>query len=358
MNRNGLFTAEITVERYLQGVRIDSFLLRHFRNYTPFKIQRMVRAGLVRVDGISVPMEFRVRRGQHVAITLAEPPDKLLAAEPAPLAIVYEDPWLMVIDKPAGQIAHPVGMHNTGTLCNAVQFHLDQQSPRRGLLRPGIVHRLDRYTSGLIAVTKEHLSHRRLSIAFQRSNVAKEYIAIVEGVLASDEMTINQSIGQAHHPGCVLMSCRADARDPRPAQTDLLVLERFAAQTLVRAYPRTGRNHQIRVHLAAIGHPILADEFYGPHGAIKPTKFDRDFEDADESGERDALLDDSPVASPCLHIDRHALHAARLQFVHPITKEPMTFDSALPDDMQQAIARLADDEPQRTSSPAPLSVTR
>ncbi|MGE3313909.1 MAG: hypothetical protein AB7O26_02250, partial [Planctomycetaceae bacterium] len=144
------FVAELVVERYLAGGRIDTFLLRHFRNYTPFAMQRMIHAGLVQVNGVAVPLEHRVRRGEFVSVQLVEPPDKLLASEQGPLEIVYEDPWLIVVDKPPGQIAHPVGMHNTDTLCNAVQYHLDRQSPRPGLLRPGIVHRIDRYTSGLI----------------------------------------------------------------------------------------------------------------------------------------------------------------------------------------------------------------
>jgi 23S rRNA pseudouridine1911/1915/1917 synthase len=333
------FIAGLVVERYLAGVRIDSFLLRHFRNYTPFRMQRMVHAGLVQVDGVAVPVEFRVRRGQQVTVRLTEPPDKLLASEPAPLSIVFEDAWLLVIDKSAGQIAHPVGLHNTGTLCNAVQFHLDQQTSRPGLLRPGIVHRLDRYTSGLMVVTKEHLSHRRLSIDFQRSKVAKEYVAIVDGVIEEDRIAIDFPIGQAAHPACVLMSCRADARDPRPARTQIEVLRRFADHTVVRARPLTGRNHQIRVHLAAIGHPVTADEFYEAFGGITPTRFDLlDEERPLVKSAFDSRGDSSPI------LNRHALHASRIAFPHPITREPMAFETPLPADMRSAIDWLTDSE--------------
>jgi len=358
MTAPSFFTARIIVERYLAGVRIDTFLLRHFRNYTPFRMQRMVRAGCVRVDDVPVPIEFRVRRGQQVEAALIEPPDKLLAAEPAPLDILFEDPWLLVVNKPAGQIAHPVGLHNTGTLCNAVQHHLDRHTPRRGLLRPGIVHRIDRYTSGLIAVAKEHLSHRRLSIEFQRGRVAKEYLALVDGVLDEDHFTIDRPIGVASHPGCVLMSCRDDARDPRPAETRIEVVERFPTHTLVKALPLTGRNHQIRVHLAAIGHPIAADEFYAPFGQIKPTRFDpRD--PADDEGDDSVADDIAAPAEPSAGekgdrvdnadsgqngtndvIARHALHASRIRFRHPISREELEFHAPLADDMRAALDRL------------------
>lgn len=343
-SRDQPYFAEFIVEHYLQGVRVDSFLLRHLRNYTPYCMQRMIRAGFAKVDGVAVPIEHRVRRGETVSIRLIEPPDKLLASEPGPLEILHEDPWLIVVNKPAGQIAHPVGMHNTDTLCNAVQYHLDQQTPRPGLLRPGIVHRLDRYTSGVIAVTKEHLSHRLLSIEFQRGKVSKQYIALVDGVIERDEFLIDRPIGQAAHNGCVLMSSSDDARDTRPASTRIVVLERFAEHTLVRALPFTGRNHQIRVHLAGVGHPIVADEFYLPFGAIKPTRFD-ELNDGDEESE--PTVSPQEAAASDL-IARHALHASRLQFRHPISRELMQFEAPLPADMQAAIEKLA--RPSRTAT--------
>lgn len=337
------FVAELTVERYLAGGRIDTFLLRHFRNYTPFAMHRMIHAGLVQVNGVVVPIEHRVRRGECVSVQLVEPPDKLLASERGPLDVVYEDPWLIVVNKPPGQIAHPVGRHNSDTLCNAVQYHLDRQTPRPGLLRPGIVHRIDRYTSGLIVVTKEHLSHRLLSIEFQRANVRKEYIALVDGLIDADRFTIDRPIGQAAHDGCVLMTCGSDARDPRPAETQIEVLERFAEHTLVRAKPRTGRNHQIRVHLAGIGHPIVADECYGPFGVIKPTRFDTVLEEfeSDNTGAAPVPATASPQGqAACDLISRHALHASRIEIRHPISRELMRFEAPLPRDIHDAIAKL------------------
>ncbi len=166
------FTAELIVERYLSGVRVDSFLIRHFRNYTPFRMQRIVRAGQVKIDDTTAETNERVYCGERVTVRLIEPPDKLHAPQPLPLRVVFEDAWIIVVDKPPGQITHPAGDLQTGTLCNALQAHFDRQTAWPGLLRPGIVHRLDRMTSGLIVVTKEHLSHRQLSIQFQRERVS------------------------------------------------------------------------------------------------------------------------------------------------------------------------------------------
>ena len=156
-------TVECIVEAYLSGVRIDSFLSKHLRNYTSWRINRMVTAGLAKIDDQPAAPQDRVFRGQRVSLRLLEPPDKLLDPEPIIVPVVYEDPWLIVVDKPAGLVAHPVGDFQDGTLSNVLQSHLDRQTAIKGLLRPGVVHRLDRMTSGLIVTAKEHLAHRLLS---------------------------------------------------------------------------------------------------------------------------------------------------------------------------------------------------
>lgn len=317
------FTAELHVERYLSGLRIDTFLCRHFRNYTDWRMHRIVRAGAVRVNDVPVELAHRVRFGQRVTVRLVEPPDKLLVAEEGPLEILYEDAWLLVANKPPGLIVHPVGELGHGTLCNRVQGHLDRQTPVRGLLRPGMVHRLDRETSGVIVLTKEHLSHRLLSIQFQKQRVSKTYLALAEGVLAQDAVTVTLPIGTLPGGEGILMSCRPDARDAAPAKTRFEVIERLPGHTLVRAKPATGRMHQIRVHLAAIGHPIVADEFYGPGGQIKTTR-----------GQPRSQRPISPL------IPRHALHAHRLAFTHPITEEWCEYEAPLPPDLRQAIERV------------------
>ncbi|MCR9199349.1 MAG: RluA family pseudouridine synthase [Planctomycetaceae bacterium] len=298
------------VEPYLSGVRIDSFLSRHLRNYTTWRLLRMVEAGLVTINDLPIDSTQRVFRGQSVCIRLCDPPDKLLAPDPESLSVVWEDPWVLVIDKPAGLVAHPVGDYQQGTLANAVQSHLDEQTTARGLLRPGIVHRLDRMTSGLIAVTKEHLSHRLLSLDIQRGRTTKTYVAIVAGCVPWEKRSITLPIGQHPEGRSVLMSTANDARKPRDAHTDVRVLRRHARCTIVECDLHTGRNHQIRVHLAAVGHPVLGDEFYLANGHIRP-----------QGGA------DLPAKSR-----RHALHASCLGFTHPILQTPLHFQSAPPCD--------------------------
>jgi 23S rRNA pseudouridine1911/1915/1917 synthase len=299
---------QFTVENPLSGVRVDSFLGKHLRNYTPYRLQRMIRAGMAKRDESTLALEARVFAGQNIAFRLIEPPDKLLEPEPRELDILFEDAWIIVLNKPAGLVAHPVGEFQTGTLANALQWHLDRQTPVKGLLRPGLVHRLDRMTSGVMVLAKEHLSHADLSIQFQRGQVKKTYLALLEGNLIEDQGEINLPIGHAASRETVLTSAAPDARKPKPAQTQYEVVERFPRRTLVRAWPRTGRNHQIRVHFAAIGHPVVGDEFYEAGGGIKPPTADRD--------------------------QRHALHAARLLFRHPITRTLLAWETPLPDDIQ------------------------
>ena len=212
---------EFIVEPYLSGVRVDSFLSKHLRNYTRWRLSRMVRTGAVSVNNVTASTDQRVFRGQIVCLRLIEPPDKLLTPSPIPLNIVYEDPWLLVVDKPAGLIAHPVGEYQGDTLINALQHHLDLQSPARGLLRPGIIHRLDRMTSGLLVVPKEHMSHRQLAMDFENGRTSKSYVALVEGDPEFDDQRINLPIGQQPGGNSVLMSAKPTAQKPRSARTDV-----------------------------------------------------------------------------------------------------------------------------------------
>jgi 23S rRNA pseudouridine1911/1915/1917 synthase len=308
------FTAELIVENYLHGVRIDSFLVRHFRNYTPYRMQRLVRAGQVRIEGAVAETDDRVYKGQFVDVRLVEPPDHLLPPEPCALEILFEDAWLIVVYKPPAMVVHPCGNYVTGSLANALQAHFDGQTPLKGLVRPGIVHRLDRLTSGVMVCTKDHLAHRKLSIHFEQRRVLKKYLALVHGIVPDDRGEINLPIGEWPGGGTIRMSVAADAVDARASRTDYEVVERFERFTLVRAQPHTGRLHQIRVHLAAIGHPVVADEFYSPQRVLS---------------EGDGIL-----------LSRQALHAESLRFVHPITREVVTFEAPLAEDMQRVLNAL------------------
>ncbi len=313
------FQAELDVEPHLRGVRIDTFLSRRFRSYTAWRLMRLVRAGLVTVNGEPADVRHRVYPGQKISVRLLEPPDDLIPAEAIPFGVIYEDEWLLAVNKPAKLIIHPTGETPAGSLVNAVQHYLDQTSAWPGLLKPGIVHRLDMDTSGAVAVAKDHVSHRELSVQFQLGRVSKAYLAIVDGVIEPDEGTIDRPIGRV--AGTALMSCQTDAVEPRGSVTAYEVLERLPRHTLVKAKPRTGRMHQIRVHFAAIGHPLLGEEFYAPFGKLRPPRKPH-----------------QPPISP--HIARQALHAAELAFAHPITHDWLSITAPLPADMQEALTAL------------------
>ena len=315
---------EFSVASYLRGRRIDSVLARHLRNHTPFRVQRLVRAGLVQLDRQVVDLKTRVYPGQRVRVRVVEPPDKLLTATALPVEILYEDEWLTVVNKPPGQMTHPAAEPRADTLINALQWHLDHQETPRGLLRPGIVHRLDRDTSGVIVTTKHHLAHRNLSIQFQQREVTKTYLALVEGRIRNHTGVIVRDIGHVDDPESILMSAETNARDARSARTDYRVIERFDDSTWLEASPQTGRLHQIRVHLAHIGHPVLGDPFYGPCGQIRQ----------DKQG-RPLVPVGTCLAEPSL--TRQALHASRLECRHPIDERPMQFEAPLPEDLAQAV---------------------
>ena len=310
--------ATAIVEGYLSGTRVDTFLARHLRSYTAWRLHRLVRAGQVTINGTVAGVDQRVFTGESVSVRLLEPPDNLMPAEDISFEIVFEDQWLLIVNKPAGLIIHPTGKNPSGTLTNAVQHHLDGQSDYPGQRKPGIVHRLDRDTSGVVAIAKDHLSLRLLSIEFQRERIAKSYIALVDGVMPDDEGTIDLPIGRSCGESSALMTCRADALDAKASKTCYEVIERFPRHTLVRAKPRTGRLHQIRVHFATLGYPVVGDEFYAVRGELKPER-----------------IPNSPLISP--FINRQALHAAEISFTHPMTNEWKTFVAAMPPDMEQAI---------------------
>lgn len=317
---------EFQVESYLDGVRVDTFLGKQLRNYSTQRLARMVTAGAASIHHQPIPIDRRVFCGEVVRIQLLEPPDKLLEAQPIPLNVVFEDPWLIVLNKPPGIIAHPTGDYQSGTLSNGVQYYLDQKTKARGLLRPGIVHRLDRQTSGLIVLAKEHLAHRELSLSFQESRVCKMYTAIVHGRVRANSGLIELPIGRARKDSLVLMSTRAHALGRKPAKTQYRVIERFPRHTLVAAVPLSGRNHQIRVHLASIGHPLWGDPFYAANNTFKHPGW---------SGESEYRL-----IRPICEYDRHALHANRLAFGHPITGAWMEFKSSLPADLLVLLKQL------------------
>jgi 23S rRNA pseudouridine1911/1915/1917 synthase len=340
---------EFVVESFFRGKRIETFLGKHLRNWSPWRLQRMVQHGCATANDAPIGCDHRVQPGERIRIRLLSPPDRSPVPEDLPVEILYEDPWLVVVNKPPGQIAHPGGDFTGRTLINALQRHLDQQSPLPGMIRPGIVHRIDRQTSGVMIVPKDHLSHRKLTQQFESRVVSKKYVAIVRGRLAEDSGSIELPIGKVPNPTCTLMCCKPIAVDARPARTDFRVLERFAEYTFVEARPLTGRHHQIRIHFAEIGHALLADQFYDHFGIIKDgTPIELPADDDAESvarASRQAVAeeqesDDPPFFDPTLPLRRHALHASELSIEHPISGLPMTFEAPLTADLAKTLKHL------------------
>jgi 23S rRNA pseudouridine1911/1915/1917 synthase len=328
---------QITVEARAQGWRLDHYLSRLFPNFSRALFQKAIEQQAVLVNGIPVKTSRRLRMNDLLSVRLPELPDRRLPPEDIPLNILYEDDSLVVLNKQPGLIVHPGKGNYRGTLAGALQFHFDRLSDVAGQLRPGIVHRLDRDTSGVLVIAKDNQVHHRLSGQFERREVTKEYLAIARGVfdLDEDEIATNVCINPRHREK--MMVCEPGGIS-RPAVTRYLVDQRFAGFTVVRLFPKTGRTHQLRVHLQHLGHPIVADRLYGGgarltlENLLPPSAASREGADAAAGGEAEA--------APAL-ISRQALHARRLAFRHPHSGTELEFEAPLPDDMQRTIAALA-----------------
>ncbi len=300
--------------------RIDVYLTSHVENATRSKVQQAIRNGEVLVNGKLVKVSYTVAPGDAVSIELSQPEPPEVLPEKIPLDIVYEDDFLLVVNKPAGMVTHPAYKNYSGTLVNALLYHsqsLSQPHP----LRPGIVHRLDKGTSGLLVVAKDETTHQKLSRQFANKTTEREYWAIVWGTFKESQGIIEASLGRSKSDRKKV----AVVKEGKYAATEYEVMKRFDYLSLVRLHLRTGRTHQIRVHLLHIHHPVFGDETYGGRkimaGGIE--------------GKRKA-----EVANLLEKMQRQALHAKQLGFVHPVTKELMRFDSELPADMKEVLQFL------------------
>jgi 23S rRNA pseudouridine1911/1915/1917 synthase len=303
----------IVVTEDSAGARVDRFLASVVGGTSRSQIQRLIKEGRVRVDGRLARANQPVKMGQTVAVDIPEPAEPLLRPEPVTLPIVYEDRDLVVVNKPAGMVVHPAAGHATGTLVNALLHHVSDLSGIGGEKRPGIVHRLDRGTSGLMVVAKHDAAHEHLAEQFRSREVEKEYVALVWGVVQTGRR-IDAPIGR-DPANRKKMSARA--RRSREAVTRIVRTERLGpALTLAHVAIHTGRTHQIRVHLSAIGHPIVGDALYGGVHRRVP-------------GDLRAVT----------HLDRPFLHAARLAFRHPDGRR-MEFTSPLPADLARVLEDL------------------
>jgi 23S rRNA pseudouridine1911/1915/1917 synthase len=304
-----------------EGVRLDLFLTGKAVGLSRAQIQRAVAEGQVTVNDRPARAGRRVKAGEVVSIAIQEVKPSEVLPEEIPLTIVYEDPFLLVIDKPAGMVVHPAAGHSRGTLVNALLHYCRDLSGIGGILRPGIVHRLDKGTSGLLVVAKSDEIHRGLADQFKRRDVGKTYQALVYGNPKTDGGRIEAAVGR-HPTDRKRMSTRS--RRGKRAVTVWRVLERFGAASLLEVDIETGRTHQIRVHLAELGHPVVGDRVYGGGGR---------FRTAGDAAARIRLK----------AFDRQALHAWRLSFTHPVTGEALQFTAPLPEEMAALCAFLREE---------------
>jgi 23S rRNA pseudouridine1911/1915/1917 synthase len=313
---------EFTVDAGEAGVRLDVLLAIHFHDYSRVHLRKVITARGVTIDGKGGRPSYRVRTGQRIRIVLPEIPRQAPHPEDIPLDVLYEDEDLVVVNKPPGMVVHPARGHWSGTLAGALQFHFGPSlSQSGGPLRPGIVHRLDRDTSGVILVARTDQAHGKLAMQFETRTIEKEYFAIVVGRLDRDRDVIDRGIA-VHPVHREKMTTTLQDEDGRSAQTFYEVAERFDGFTAVRVKPKTGRTHQIRVHLAHVGCPVLCDRQYGHRAEITRGEIRRDASDA------------------LVLLDRQALHARRLRFLHPRSGEPIEIEAPLPSDMATVLAEL------------------
>jgi 23S rRNA pseudouridine1911/1915/1917 synthase len=306
-----------------EPLRVDRFLMNFIENATRNKIQKAIKNGNVLVNDKTVKSNHKIKPGDEVRVVLAHPPqENLLVAENIPINIIYEDNDLLVVDKEAGMVVHPGHGNHTGTLVNGLLYHIENL-PKNSNERPGLVHRIDKDTSGLLVVAKNDESMTHLAKQFYDKTTERLYYALVWGNVENNEGTIEGNIGRSLK-NRLQMSVFPDGEYGKPAITHYKVLERFGYVTLVQCQLETGRTHQIRAHFKHIGHPLFNDERYGGDKILKGTTFTKYKQFVDN----------------CFKIlPRQALHAKTLGFEHPKTKDFMRFESKLPQDMEQCIEK-------------------
>lgn len=315
--------SDFIVKARMTGKRIDAYLASRYPDYSRSVIQKVIDADAVLVNGQPTKASYKVREGDQIRAWLPDLGDGSHVPEDIPLTIVYEDAAFTVVDKPAGLVTHPAKGNWTGTMVNALQFHFDTLSTVGGEHRPGIVHRLDRDTSGLLIVAKDDRAHKELARQFEARTIRKEYLALVYGAPSRDSDFIEKPLGMHPHQR-EKVAVRSLEDGGKEAATFYEVLERFDGFALVRCKPRTGRTHQIRVHLAHIGHPVLADKAYSGRERLTLG---------------DLLGPGAPEADRVL-IARQALHAHALDLLHPMTGASIHFATPMPADMAAALAAL------------------
>jgi len=299
----------LTVEPVSAGARLDRWLTERFPALSRARLQTLIRGGLVRVDGIVLKAAHRLRGGETIQIEIPPPAAEELVPEPTALSVVYEDDHDLVVDKPAGMVVHPGAGRAHGTLAAAVLAHAPTIAGVGGPRRPGIVHRLDKDTSGLLVIAKTQAAYDDLVAQLAARTVTRRYLAVVHGRVRANEGVVNAPIGR-HPRDRVKMAVRPAGRGKR-AVTRYRVLERFPHFTFLELHLETGRTHQIRVHLASLGHPVVGDQVYG-----------------------------KPRLRPPVELDGYALHAAGLKFVHPDFRKAIELAAPVPARMERLLIHL------------------
>jgi 23S rRNA pseudouridine1911/1915/1917 synthase len=307
-----------TVTPEEEGCRLDLFLAGRETGLSRAQIQRSVAEGRVLVNGRPIKAGRRVKAADIIAIRIPEAKPSGVMPEAIPLTILYEDTFLLVVDKPAGMVVHPAAGHVGGTLVNALLYHCRDLSGIGGVLRPGIVHRLDKGTSGLLVAAKSDAAHWGLAGQFKRREVKKTYLALVYGNPRTDGGRIEAAVGR--HPTDRKKMSTASRRG-RPAVTLWRVRERFGIAALLEIDIETGRTHQIRVHLTQLGHPVVGDLIYGGAGRFRS-------------------IEDTDLRARIKALNRQALHACRLSFIHPVTGEALRFSAPLPEEIASLCSSL------------------
>lgn len=287
--------------------RLDKYLGSVLADQSRSFLQKLIREGAVRVNGRTVKASYRMEAEDQIEIELPQPEEPKIPAEDIPLDILYEDADLLIVNKPKGMVVHPAAGHRTGTLVNAVMYHCrGQLSGINGILRPGIVHRIDRDTTGALVVCKSDRAHLHIAEQLKAHTITRRYMAVVTGVIEEEEGTVDAPIGR-HPSDRKRMAC--GVKNGKHAVTHYRVLRRLKGHTLIECRLETGRTHQIRVHMASIRHPVLGDTVYG-------------------------------ASKDPWHLEGQALHARVLGLVHPVTGAYIEVEAPVPEYMEALVKKL------------------